>query len=202
MEKEEKGTFGDFDMAKAMKFLGIPYYHKWRFDITPISPSSFLTTGLRKADKHITVGINEGEQKLYAELVFLETTENHNLRMWQERYIGTEKPFRGRVDFAFTQNQVMLETPYLVVSEAKKEDFEQGWGQCLMAMKTCLMLNEKEGYVFDMFGIVSTGRFWEFGKLTVDNQLYKSEGYTLAQPDVILGILDYMFTLIEQNMTT
>ncbi|OQY44473.1 MAG: hypothetical protein B6242_12590 [Anaerolineaceae bacterium 4572_78] len=201
MENENKETFGDFGMAKAMKFLNIPYYHFWNIDIKPISPSIFLELGLKNAQKHITVSTNEVEQKLYAELVFLEVLKDRDLRMWQERYLGTERPFRGRVDFVFTPNQVTIETPYLVVSEAKKEDFEQGWGQCLMAMKTCLMLNEKEEKIFDMLGIVSTGEFWQFGKLTVDNQFYKTIGYTLAQPDILLGILDYMFSLSEQNMT-
>ncbi|OQY47867.1 MAG: hypothetical protein B6242_03890 [Anaerolineaceae bacterium 4572_78] len=201
MEQDEKGTFGDFDEAKAMKFLNIPNYIDWEFDFTPSPPNSFLEKGLYLARKQIRTSSNEEEQKVYATLVFLTALENRSLRMWQERYIGTEKPFRGRVDFIFTQSHIMLETPYVVVSEAKKEDFEQGWGQCLMAMKTCLMLNKKGKHVFDMFGIVSTGRFWEFGKLTVDNKFYKSEGYTMAQPDILLGILDYMFTLSEQNMT-
>jgi hypothetical protein len=43
--------------------------------------------------------------------------------------------------------------------------------------------------------------FWEFGKLTVDNQFYKTVGYSLAQPDLILGILNYLFALCEKNIS-
>ncbi len=62
-------------------------------------------------------------------------------------------------------------------------------------MKLCQMLNARDGRSTDVYGIVSTGQFWEFGKLTVDNHLYTSEGYALTQADVILGIVDYLFTL-------
>ncbi len=201
MEQDDKKTFGNFDLGKALKFLKLPPPLKWKFKWQPIKPSDFLVHGLEETERQVTVGSNEWDYRLFMGLVFLETLKNHSIRMWQEKRLDAgESPFRGKVDFAFTAYQVDFESPYLIMSEAKKEAFEQGWGQCLIAMKTCQILNEKEGHVFDMLGIVSTGRIWEFGKLTVDNQFYKSEGYTLAQPDILLGILDYMFTLSEQNM--
>jgi hypothetical protein len=51
-----------------------------------------------------------------------------------------------------------------------------------------------------MVGIVSSGRIWEFGKLTMDNQFYRSEPYTLGQPELILGILHRVFTEYELQL--
>nr|VFJ53443.1 MAG: hypothetical protein BECKFW1821B_GA0114236_10152 [Candidatus Kentron sp. FW] len=128
------------------------------------------------------------------ELVFLEALENHDLRMWQERSIDTgSAPFRSKVDFAFTPYRTSFKLPYVVLSEAKKEDFDKGWGQCLMALRTTQLLNEKEGYRFELYGIVSSGRIWEFGKYTIDNRFYKTGTYSLEQLDTLLGILNRIF---------
>nr|VFK59611.1 MAG: hypothetical protein BECKUNK1418G_GA0071005_10089 [Candidatus Kentron sp. UNK]VFK68827.1 MAG: hypothetical protein BECKUNK1418H_GA0071006_100646 [Candidatus Kentron sp. UNK] len=134
------------------------------------------------------------------ELVFLEALENHDIRMWQERSIDAgSAPFRGKVDFAFTPYRASLGLPYVVLSEAKKDDFEKGWGQCLMAAKTASLLNEREGHRFDtIYGIVSNGRIWEFGKYTRDNTFYKTGAYSLEQSSVLLGILHLIFQECEK----
>jgi hypothetical protein len=87
----------------------------------------------------------------------------------------------------------------VVLSEAKKDDFEQGWGQCLMAAKASQMINEKNGYKFDVYGIVSNGKVWEFGKYVVDNKFYKTDAYSIAQLDILLGILNEIFTDCEAH---
>ncbi len=194
-------TFGDYDVTRAMELLNLSHLLKWEIDFQAIPLSEFLRVGLRDAERQVTFGSNEWEQRLFMELIFLEALRNHPLRMWQEKQLdGGKAPFRGKADFVFTPYGIRFQTPYIVLSEAKKEDFELGWGQCLIAMKTCQLLNEKDGYQFDVYGIVSTGMFWEFGKLTVDNQFYKTGGYTLTQPDILLGVLDHLFTLSEKNI--
>ncbi|OQY44597.1 MAG: hypothetical protein B6242_12370 [Anaerolineaceae bacterium 4572_78] len=199
-EKKEK-TFSDYKIADVLILLDLPPPLRWKLEFKSIDPSPFLTYGLQQALIQITSDSNEQEQRFFMELFFMEALVNHKLRMWQERPLDAGKsPFRGIIDFALTPYQPKFKTPYLVLSEAKKDDFEQGWGQCLLAMKTCQMLNEQEGLKFDIHGIVSTGKFWEFGKLTVDNQFYTTAGYALAQPDMLLGAVDYMFTLCENNI--
>jgi hypothetical protein len=196
-----KETFSDYDITKAMAFLNLSHPLKWDIPLNAVTPSDFLTVGLREAERQVIIGSNEWEQRLFMELIFLEALRGRNLKMWQEKQIdGGESPFRGKVDFAFTPYHIAFKSPYLILSEAKKEDFEQGWGQCLMAMKACQMMNEKEEHKFDVYGIVSTGMFWEFGKYTTDHQFYKTGGYTLTQPDIILGILDYLFTECERRI--
>ncbi len=192
------------DITRAMSLLNIATDILWEINISPIEPSAFLQLGLQRARKQITFGANEWEHRLFMELFFLEALENHSLRMWQEKSLDAgQSPFRGKVDFIFTPYQIKFQRPYLVLSEAKKENFEQGWGQCLLAMKTCQLLNAQASHAHDepdLYGIVSTGRIWEFGKLTTTNQFYKTDGYTLAQPDLLLGALDHVFTLSEQAL--
>ncbi|MCP3931238.1 MAG: hypothetical protein GY705_19305 [Bacteroidetes bacterium] len=194
-------TFGNFDLTKALEVLHLFPYEKWNIPFHPVQPSESLTINLRRAERQIITGSNEWEQRLFMELIFLEALENHNIRMWQEKQLNAGiSPFKGKVDFAFTPYQARFTTPYIIVSEAKKDEFEQGWGQCLMALKAAYMLNEQNGYHFEMYGIVSSGRIWEFGKYTQDNQFYRSDAYTTGQPELILGILGFIFAACEKLM--
>ena len=54
-------------------------------------------------------------------------------------------------------------TPIICVSEAKKENFNEGWAQGLAEMIAAQRFNQKEN--LEIFGIVTTGNFWQFGKL-------------------------------------
>lgn len=192
-------TFGNYDLTRALELLHLFPYETWNIPFHPIAPGEALTINLRRAERQITTGSNEWDQRLLMELVFLEALDHHNLRMWQEKQLDAGvPPFRGKIDFAFTPYQARFKTPFVVVAEAKKEDFEQGWGQCLIAMKAAQMINEQAGYQRELFGVVSTGRIWEFGKYTPENRFFRSEPYTLGQPELILGILDVIFVACEQ----
>ena len=99
----EKETFSDYDITKAMAFLNLSHPLKWDIPLNSVSPSDFLTVGLREAERQVIIGSNEWEQRLFMELIFLEALRGSNLKMWQEKQIdGGESPFRGKVDFADT----------------------------------------------------------------------------------------------------
>jgi len=191
-------TFGNFDLPRALDYLKLFPYPKWEIPFQSIPPTDALTINLRRAERQVTTGSNEWEQRLFMELIFLEAVENHDLRMWQEKNIDAgENPFKGKVDFVFTPYQAQFKTPYVLVSEAKKDDFEQGWGQCLMALKAAALLNEQAAHEFTLYGIVSSGRVWEFCKYTSEPKFYRSDAYTMAQPEAILGILALIFEECE-----
>ena len=156
-----------------------------------------MKINLQRAERQVTTGSNEWEQRLLMELIFLEALDHHNLRMWQEKQMDAgSAPFRGKVDFAFTSYQPRFKSPFVIVAEAKH--FEQGWGQCLIALKAASILNEREGHRHPLFGIVSTGKIWEFGEYTPDNTFSRSEPFSIGQPAALLGILGLIFTACEQ----
>lgn len=194
-------TFGNFDLTRALEYLQLYPYDTWAIAFQAIPPSDALMINLRRAERHITTGSNEWDQRLLMELIFLEALDQRQIRMWQEKQLDAGmSPLKGKVDFAFTPNQARFQTPYIVVAEAKKEDFDQGWGQCLLAMKAASVLNRKAEIVQDLYGIVSNGRTWEFGQYTRHNTFARSEAYSLGQPDAILGILDVIFRACEQYL--
>jgi hypothetical protein len=69
-----------------------------------------------------------------------------------------------------------------------------------MALKAASLLNEQNNYHLEMYGIVSSGKIWEFGKYTPNNPFYRSDAYSIGQPELILGILEFIFSSCEKQM--
>lgn len=81
--------------------------------------------------------------------------------------------------------QTIPDIPYLLVAEAKWDDFERAWGQCSAAMLAAQRLNQAPD--LPIYGIATNGTSWQFGmllgrELTVDpNATALSNLDTLAQ---------------------
>jgi|GEM_PF-4058221 len=56
-------------------------------------------------------------------------------------------------------------------------DFEQGWGQCLAELVALQKINENPKRA--VFGIVTDGNLWQFGKLAVDTFTKDSGNFTI-----------------------
>src|SRR5213595_994201 len=69
--------------------------------------------------------------------------------------------------------------PYVLFIEAKKDDFDAAWGQCLAAMLAAQKLNNRTTRV--VHGGVSNGRVWYFGKM--ENQVLTQDprGFTISE---------------------
>ena len=81
--------------------------------------------------------------------------------------------------------QTIPDVPYLLVTEAKLDDFERAWGQCSAAMLAAQRLNQAPD--MPVYGIATNGSAWQFGvllgrELTVDpNATALSNLDTLSQ---------------------
>lgn len=99
----------------------------------------------------------------------LDVISKHNgLPLWSHmRFdISEEDGLIGIPDFLVAPASdigTTFTTPVICVSEAKKENFNEGWAQGLAEMIAAQRFNQKED--LEIFGIVTTGNFWQFGKL-------------------------------------
>ncbi len=87
--------------------------------------------------------------------------------------------------------KTVLTMPILIVVEAKRNDFEQGWGQCLAELVAAQKLNENEA--LPVYGIVTDGKRWEFGKFIHDQFMQNSRGYSVDQLAQLFGVLQQIF---------
>lgn len=79
--------------------------------------------------------------------------------------------------------------------EAKKNDFEQGWGQCLAELVAAQNLNNNEK--LPVYGIVTDGKLWEFGVLTQQNFTKNINGFTTDHLTQLFSALHFIFQQLE-----
>ena len=75
--------------------------------------------------------------------------------------------------------------------EAKQDDFEGGWGQCLAEMIAVQKINALPEQV--VFGIVSNGKIWEFAHLNGVTFTKNVKTYLLSDLESLLAALHYVF---------
>lgn len=83
------------------------------------------------------------------------------------------------------------EVPYLLIAEAKLDDFEKACGQCLAAMVAAQKLNGRPD--IPVYGMASNGRAWEFGVLRGDEFTRQLGGYTVSDPDALAAHMHAVF---------
>ena len=127
--------------------------------------------------------------------------QHQKLKVWSHRAISYNSELFGEPDYLISavSNEItdrLITKPLLAVTEAKKEDFTKGWGQCLAEMLACQRINGDENIV--IYGIVSTGIFWEFGKL--EGQVFTKHAlsYSINEPKQVYGLLEYIFAECEK----
>ena len=62
----------------------------------------------------------------------------------------------------------------------------------------CQKLNADEQVT--VYGIVSTGIIWEFGKLETNTFAKHPLAYSITDPAKVFGILDFIFTACEKQL--
>lgn len=115
-------------------------------------------------------------------------TYNENLSGFPEYILAKLSPL----------GKVVFDKPYLLLVEAKQDKFDEGWGQCLSEMVAAQRLNEDPQLT--VFGIVSNGKFWQFGKLENDAFTKNIQPYTIYQLDQLFAAVNYVFQQCESQL--
>jgi hypothetical protein len=87
--------------------------------------------------------------------------------LWSHQSLTYDQYLSGFPEYILAKRsslgKVVFEQPYFLLVEAKQDNFENGWAQCLAEMIAAQRLNENSEQ--DVFGIVSNGGVWQLGKL-------------------------------------
>lgn len=110
--------------------------------------------------------------------------------VWSHQPISLNNELSGIPDYLFTRQSplggTILDSPYVAVVEAKRDDFTGGWAQCALEMYTIQQLNQDPRPVY---GIVSNGRLWEFATLADTTFTYYVEGVSIRNIDEVFGTI-------------
>jgi hypothetical protein len=200
-EKPKKKKFSSFTSKDAFQQLNLKQLLPWTEHPEPIAPSAFLQERLNRLQEAFDLKSCEDAKKLIIDAVCEEILLQcaRSLKIWKSAPLEGETTY-GIADYLIAAKQSYLETPYLCIVEAKKDDFEQGLAQCLVEMQACQWENQQVGRSIDILGIVSNGNAWAFYKLTTDQQAYETELYALTDIENVLGWLRHVFQMSERNL--
>lgn len=83
--------------------------------------------------------------------------------------------------------------------EAKKDNFDEGWGQCAAEMVAAQKLNCEIADI-DVYGIVTNGEFWEFGKLQTDTFTKNKTIYSVFELQTLCSVIEHILTECKKQI--
>lgn len=199
MRKSTKRQYSDLTLKEVLDFLDQKKIQDWQLDVPPHAPSSDLKAHMRCLSA-FDLQSSEQAKTLLIDALFAEIVPLHDtLKVWKAAPLETE-PLSGIADYLIAENRAYLFAPLLCVTEAKKDDFEQGQAQRIGEMIACRWHNTKENIEIDVHGIVSNGQGWQFYKLMQTNEVFETGLYTLESLPQLLGLLNFICGECAKNV--
>ncbi len=186
-------------MGMVLKQFQITYREENYVVVTPITLSDYFQAELHLVRTELVTDNSEYavcENLIYPLLKEIWKLHKEQLMLWSHEPLNYDEDLSGVPDYLIAPKsplgKLVLEPPYLMVVEAKKDNFTEGWGQCLAELVAAQKLNGN--YLEStLFGIVSNGEIWEFGKLVGQQFTKNSDSYVLKELDELGGVLNYLF---------
>ncbi|MEM9218603.1 MAG: hypothetical protein AAGD25_30210 [Cyanobacteria bacterium P01_F01_bin.150] len=125
--------------------------------------------------------------------------------LWVQKSISYTNKLSGTPDYLVSKRsplgKTMLESPMIIVVEAKKNDFEQGWGQCLAELVAIAHINQSSASKSaSVYGIVTDGKLWEFAQFTGNTLTKQRDSYTVSNLPQLLGMTQAIFERTVNSM--
>ncbi|MEM9008741.1 MAG: hypothetical protein AAGE59_35175 [Cyanobacteria bacterium P01_F01_bin.86] len=197
-------SFSDFKtVADVQKKYDIKYDERDFLTIMEMSPSEAFLSDFQFSQENIDIFTSEASRsELIISPLLRELYKKHSqdYSFWIQKSISYDATLSGTPDYIFSKRsnlgKTVLETPIVVVVEAKKNDFEHGWGQCLAELVASQKINDDD--TFPVYGIVTDGNLWQFGRLVLDTFTRSTGNYTIDNLARLFGALEAVAQLIEE----
>ncbi len=197
-------AFSDYkNIAQVQKEFGIKYREENFIAARALEPPASFREEFEFSRENIDVFTSEGSRtELVITPILREVYKryHHQYSFWIQKPIAYSDKLNGTPDYIIATRSALgktvLELPLVVVVEAKKNDFEQGWGQCLAELVAAQKINNDVG--IPVHGIVTDGELWKFGKLTGDTFTSNIEGYTVGDLPRLFGAINFIFQSISK----
>jgi hypothetical protein len=115
--------------------------------------------------------------------------------LWSHQALNYDEKLSGFPEYILAKKsplgKVVFDQPYFMLVEAKQDNFEAGWGQCLAEMIAAQRLNAD--FSMTVYGIVSNGDRWQFGKLEGSDFSRNITFYTIQELDKLFSAVNYVF---------
>ena len=198
-------AFSDFKtISEVQEKFRIKYTSNDFFSVEAQNPSEQFLQELEFSRQYIDVFVSEGsrcEVVIFPILreVYKDYAENYGL--WVKKSITYDETLNGTPDYLIATRSELGMTvvgkPLIVLVEAKKNDFEQGWGQCLAELVAAQKINDNPDA--PVYGIVTDGTLWQFGRLVGDAFMQNKTNFTLDNLPVLFGAVNSVFKAAQER---
>lgn len=190
-------TYSDFTLESVSKAFHLKLSRAALFpQVAAVEVPSWLADALARG-RPFALGSEKARSELIVVPVLLASIERSNyalsLYSGQRLDVAPDRGLSGECDFILTNMPALpiVQSPVVMIVEAKKNDIEGGLGQCIAQMLGAQLFNEREGSdMRTIVGCVTTGESWQFLRLESDAVLIDIDRYYLVNVGVLLGIFD------------
>ena len=125
-----------------------------------------------------------------------------DLMLWSQEPLRYDANLSGVPDYIVCPlsplGRWIVQPPYIVVIEAKRDDPEHGWSQCLAALLAAQKLNSVPELT--LYGITTNGRFWDFGKLEGATFTREPLPFSLRNLEEVCAALHFVFEQCQSQL--
>jgi hypothetical protein len=196
-------AYSDFSLRKVKQDFGLTVNQSIFLPlIEPVSPGAYFA---QYFERNLRLAIALSTEKARSELlispILMEVrdllNEQISLFSGEEFNVEPEVGLNGVCDYLISRSpqQLLVESPIVVLVEAKKEDLKGGLGQCVAEMIAAQRFNQVNGVtVAAIHGVVTSGKLWQFLRLEGQTVAIDPNEYAVPPVEPILGILKYIAT--------
>ena len=190
-------AFSDFKtISEVLEKFRIRYAESDFFHIEKtLDPSEHFLQDFAFCREHIDVFASEAarcEAIIFPILKEIYKRYADRYALWIQKPITYDETLNGTPDYLISTKSELgrpvVGTPLIILVEAKKNDFEQGWGQCLAELVAAQKINEDPE--FPVYGIVSDGTWWQFGRLIGDAFTHNRTSFGVDNLPLLFGAVD------------
>ena len=129
---------------------------------------------------------------------FLGSLALHSHRTWQ-----VDTSLTGIPDYLISAiskyGSTVIDKPVLIAIEAKKDNFEEGWGQCAAEMVAAQQFNQNTELT--VYGVVTNGKLWEFAKLKTNIFTQNNDYIDIVDLDKLYPALHFVLADCKNQLT-
>jgi hypothetical protein len=124
--------------------------------------------------------------------------------LWSHQYLNYTENLTGFPEYILAKRsplgKVVFDKPYFLLIEAKQDNFDAAWGQCLAEMYAAQKLNNLAEIT--VFGITSNGKFWQFGKLDSNTFTRNKTFYSIQEIEHLFAAVNFIFQDCDRQLTS
>jgi len=192
-------------IGEVLKAFQVTYTELNFMDEAEFSVSDYFREDLQTVMREGVVNNSEFaicENLIYPVLKEVWKRYSSKFTLWSHQSLNYDEKLSGFPEYILAKRsplgKVVFDKPYFILVEAKQDNFEAGWAQCLAEMIAAQRLNAE--LTITIFGIVSNGDRWQFGKLEAEVFTKDNTPYSIYELDKLFAAVNYVFQQCELQL--